>query len=429
MRMPLATALLALCTLSTAALAHFETGQVYVSDIQNSKVYRVNVDNGVVNTTLTAADGLNGASAIGFSLHGHMLVSNFYDNSVIEFDAGLNSEVVLTNANGGIAAPFGGNGIIIGPGHGDVFVANLGGSPKVLHFDEDYNFIGTVLDASDGLVNPTAMAFLPDGGLLVANRSGNNELFHITEDGVVSIYTSLTDINPASMVVRDNGDVYIVSTRGDLYRMVGADPNNMVLLGNFGGPLANHTLGFTPDYTELYHTNSADGIFRTIDPDTGASTIITTIVGSPSAMIVVGSHFPHGTFAEFGESLAGAGEIEPTLHGHGEPRIGDPATVEMHSFVGGTQVFLFLSAIAGESSLFGGEFHIQLGPSAILLELTATGAAGVAGDGDVDLPFVIPNDPAIVGIKFFMQALGVDAAAPQGVSMTNCLTMFVGDSE
>lgn len=428
MRTQLAPALLAVCALSTAALAHFEGGQVYVSDIQNSTVYRVNVDTGVVNTTLTAADGLNGASAIGFSLHGHMLVSNFFDNSVIEFDGGLNSEVVLTNANG-IAAPFGGNGIVIGPGHGDVFVANLGGAPKVLQFDEDYNFIGTVLDASDGLVNPTAMAFLPDGDLLVANRGGNNELFHITEDGDVSLYTTLTGIDPSAMVVRDNGDVYIVSTRGALYRMIAADPNNMVLLGNFGGPVANHTLGFTPDYTELYHTNSADGIFSTIDPDTGASTIITTIAGAPSAMIVVGSHFPHGTFAEFGESLEGAGSFEPTLHGHGEPRIGDPATVEMHDFLGGTPVFLFLSAFADESELFGGEFHIQLGPGAVLLELTADGTAGMAGDGDIDLPFVMPNDPAIVGIKFFMQALGVDAAAPQGVSMTNCLTMFVGDSE
>ncbi|GEM_PF-2655308 len=428
MRTQLATALLAVCSLSTAALAHFEDGQVYVSDIQNSKVYRVNVDNGVVNTTLTAADGLNGASAIGFSLHGHMLVSSFFDNSVTEFDGGLNSEVVLTNANG-IAAPFGGNGIVIGPGHGDVFVSNLGGTPTVLQFDENYNFIGTVLTAADGLVNPTAMAFLPDGDLLVANRGGNNELFHITEAGVVSLYATLTGINPSAMVVRDNGDVYIVNTRGDLYRMIGADPNNMVLLGNFGGPVANHALGFTPDYTELYHTNSADGVFRTIDPDSGASTVITTIAGAPSALIVVGSHFPHGTFAEFGEPLAGAGGLEPTLHGVGEPRIGDPATVEMHDFVGGSQLFLFLSAFADESTLFGGEFHIQLGPGTVLLEFPAGGGLGVPGDGNVDLPFVMPNDPAIVGVKFFMQALGTDAAAPQGVSMTNCLTMYVGDSE
>ncbi|MHC4845217.1 MAG: NHL repeat-containing protein, partial [Planctomycetota bacterium] len=396
--------------MSGPALAHFEDGQVWLIDTTNNKVYRINVDTGFVNESLDVTDGLNSPGAIGFSLHGHLLVANFGDNVVYEFDANLLPEVVLTGADG-IAGPFGGNGIVLGPGHGDVYISNLNTS-EVMKFTEDYVFEEVVLDGSDGLVLATAMAFLPDGDLLVANRGGNGEIFHVDEAGVVSVYTTLPGVNPAAMVVRDNGDVYVATVRGEIYRMIGGDPNNMVLLGDYATGVSSQAIHFNADYSVLYHVATNDGIFRGIDPDAGTQSVIATVNGNPSAMVVVGSHYPHGTFVEFGESLAGTGGVEPTLHGHGEPRIGQSADIELHEFVGGSQLFVFVSPFADESELFGGEFHIQLGPGTAMIELSAGGTPGVAGAASLEIPFTLPNLPQLVGVKFYLQALGTDAGAP-----------------
>jgi hypothetical protein len=421
----LAALLLSIFALSSTALAHFENEQIWLIDHTNSRLYRIDIETGTVFQPLDASDGLNGPGAIGFSLHGHIIVANFNDNMVFEFEPDLASEVVLTSADG-ISGPFGGNGIIIGPGHGDVYISNTL-TNEVLKFTEDYDFEEVVLGPADGLVNAAAMTFLPDGDLLVANKGGSGEIFHVTEDGVVTVYTTLVGINPAAMVTRNNGDVYLASDVGAIYRMIGGDPLNMVQLANLNTVVSDQALSFNADYSKLYHVAAVNGSFRSIDPDSGALTFVATVSGNPSAMIVVGSHYPHGTFVNFGEALAGTGGELPTLEGHGEPRIGEPATVEIENFVGGTQVFVFISTTAAESTLFGGEFHIVLGPGATFIELPLGGTPGAAGAGELSLPFLMPNIPSIVGVKFYLQALGVDPAAPFGVSMTDCLTMYVGE--
>lgn len=428
MRTRLIASLIAATMFAAPAMAHFEEGQVWIIDYNNSRLYRVNVNNWVSVTSLTAADGLNNPGAIGFSQHGHMLIANHNDDTVFEVEAELDITTILTSADG-IDNPFGGNGIVLGPGHGDVYMSNFG-TNQILKFNEELTSSTVFADAADGIVRPGAMAFLSDGHMLVGNRGGSlaGEILEINHDGIVSNWANILGETIASIAVRNTGDVFVLTMDGDIYRYQGGDPANRVLLGTYGpsGPV-NGSLAFDPEHVDLYHVNAGNNEFRVIDPDTGTSSVPNMLPGPGSAMIVLGGHYAPGTWYEFGDALAGTGGVEPFLEGHDEPRIGAAAELHVVDFVGGTQIYLFFSAGMDETPLFGGEFHMDLTAPTIIADFGSGGTPGIAGTGDVDIPFTLPLVPSLVYSKFYLQALAVDPAAPAGVSMTQCLTMYIGD--
>ncbi len=55
------------------------------------------------------------------------------------------------------------------------------------------------------------------------------------------------------------------------------------------------------------------------------------------------------------------------------------------------------------------------------------GTPGVAGEGDLDLGASLPTDPALACLHIYVQILGIDSAAPKGISMSNGLDMFIGE--
>jgi hypothetical protein len=427
MRLRLTALLLASSLFAAPAMAHFEEGQVWVIDYNNSRLYRVNVDNWLTFTSLTAVDGLSNPGAIGFSQHGHMLIANHGDDTVLEVEAELDVTTILTAADG-INNPFGGNGLVLGPGHGDVFLSNFG-TNEILKFNEELTSSTVFADSLDGIVRPGAMAFLSDGDMLVGNRGASDgEILHIDEVGNAQIWANIAGEVVASIAVRNNGDVYVLTLTGDIHRFLGGHPSSSVLLGTYGpsGPV-NGSIAFDPDHNDLYHVNAGNNEFRVIDPDTGTSSVPAMLPGQGSAMIVLGGHYAPGTWYEFGDPLAGTGGVAPTLEGHEEPRIGEPAELHINDFVGGTQIYLFFSAGMVETPLFGGEFHMDLSAPTIVVDFPSGGTPGIAGTGDVDIAFTLPLMPSIVYSKFYLQALAIDPAAPAGVSMTQCLTMYVGD--
>jgi hypothetical protein len=426
MRFCAVSCLIALSLFAAPASAHFDEGQIYVIDLLNNKVYFVDPDNGWFFAEINPASSLaNSPGAIGFSSHGHMLLANYGNDTLIELDGEGGFEFVLS-AIDGLDGPWGPSGVVIGPGHGEIFITNFDGD-EILSFDEEFGNGSVFADATDGIDNPSALAFLADGHIIVSDR-GNRNLHHFNSvTGVATIFDTLPE-TPIELIIRNNGDIYALTNMGNIFRYIGGSAGNRILLGNYGGVSATGGMDFGPDHDVIYHVSTADASIREIDPDSGSSVVQLVLPGTPISLAVVGSQYVPGTYIEFGEPLAGTGGVEPTIHGHEEPRIGQASEVELHDFVGGATVFLFLSSLMDENEIKGGEFHIGgLGtPAATLFVLPAGGTPGVAGDGEISLPFVMPNEAALVGTKFFIQALGADSGAPFGASFTDCLTMYIG---
>ncbi|MCR9246827.1 MAG: hypothetical protein NXI31_17480 [bacterium] len=54
------------------------------------------------------------------------------------------------------------------------------------------------------------------------------------------------------------------------------------------------------------------------------------------------------------------------------------------------------------------------------------GGSGQVGAGAVTVPTTLPNDPAFVGLGFFVQGFVLDPAAASGVALTNGLETWIG---
>jgi hypothetical protein len=426
MRLCVILCLIALSLFAAPVSAHFDEGQIYVIDLMNNKVYFVDPENGWFFAEINPATSLaNSPGALGFNHHGHMMLANYGDDTVIELHGDGDYDIVLTGADG-LNGPWGPSGIVIGPGHGDIFIANFD-ADQIITFDEEFANGSVFADATDGIDNPSAIAFLADGHIMVSDR-GNMNLHHFDANtGVATVFDSLPE-TPIELVIRNNGDIYALTNMGNIFRYIGGSAGNRILLGNYGGVSATGGLDFSPSHDVIYHVSTADASIREIDPDTGASVVQLVLPGAPISLAVVGSQYAPGTYYEYGEGLAGTGNIEPTLHGDGEPRVGQASEVEAQDFVGGSTIFLFLSTLTEEIDFKGGELYIGgLGtPAASFLVLPAGGVPGAAGDGGVALPFAMPSDPFFVGVKFFLQALGTDAGAPLGVSFSPRLTLYIG---
>jgi hypothetical protein len=263
--------------------------------------------------------------------------------------------------------------------------------------------------------------------MLVADRGGNKTLHHFDSiTGVETVFDILPH-QPIEVAVRNNGDVFVLTNRSTIYRYVDGDPLARVLLGKYGPNSVRGGLDFTVDHESLLHINATDASLREIDPVTGTAVVRVVLPGAPTALVYVGNQYVPGSYIEFGEPLPGTGAVNPTLAGTGEPRIDQPTTLEANSFVGGAPVILFLSTISGEAIVKGAEFHIGLGPTSLFVIFSAGGTPGVAGAGDLSLPLTLPNDPDLIGIKLYLQAVGVDAGAIQGYSFSQCLTMYIGE--
>ena len=130
-----------------------------------------------------------------------------------------------------------------------------------------------------------------------------------------------------------------------------------------------------------------------------------------------------GSAQTYGAGLAGKGGIVPSLDVAGCPEFGFVFNLSIDAVVGGTTGLLAFSVSAGAVPFAGGTLWIW--PIATTVTLPIGGAPGQAGAGGVGFN-VLVSDPALVGAPFYMQAGFLDAAAVQGVSLTNALGLVIG---
>lgn len=118
----------------------------------------------------------------------------------------------------------------------------------------------------------------------------------------------------------------------------------------------------------------------------------------------------------FGRGLAGSGGIEPRIEYGGCPELGQPASIEMRALLGGAAGLLLVGTGRVDIPLLRGVLYP--GPLPWCWLHVADGAPGVPGAGNASYAFTLPLDPALVGARFYAQALYADTGATRGVSFT-----------
>ncbi len=414
----------ALALLATTASAHFTENLVYVLDHQASKVYVVLLGAEPYYQETMQSPYAELPGGIGFTFDAEMLLVNYANDAVYYFDADGGPPAVVLTAADGITGVRGPSAIGLSP-LGEIYFCDSDAS-RLIRYNADFTNMTVIADAADGLVDPTAVAVLADGNLLVTDRAVNT-VFHVERaTGNTAVFEDFGPATPLDVVVRDNTDLYLLTDGGELYRYPGAAAGSGVLLGCYGS--GEGSLSFSHDQATLYHVNEGDQNLRLIDPDTGADFVQFNFPFSPSVVDCVGSRYAHGNYYEFGDPLPGTGGVPPRIDGIGEPRIDQQSAIEVHDVLGGAPVFLAFSSAGffAPTPFLGGDLHLDLSAPGDVFPAVASGVPGVAGDGETALDVLIPDNPALAGAVFWWQAATADAGAPAGISLTDCLRMYVG---
>jgi hypothetical protein len=135
-------------------------------------------------------------------------------------------------------------------------------------------------------------------------------------------------------------------------------------------------------------------------------------------------NIPHGV-QPFGSGTPGTGGIEPSLRDTGATVLGSALDVQLEDGLGGAPAVWVLGVTETALPLAGGTLLVD--PTATLAFLLdgAPGGAG-AGGGSITLPMPNIYTTGAVGMKFLLQAVVLDPAATDSLSLTAALELWIG---
>jgi hypothetical protein len=133
---------------------------------------------------------------------------------------------------------------------------------------------------------------------------------------------------------------------------------------------------------------------------------------------------PYGMLP-YGPALAGTGGIAPRLTGNGAPSPGFTITLDATDVLGGTVGLLALGGPGSQTAvpLLGGTLLVV---PAVTLTLLVSGPAGVAGAGASSFTLPLPSSTALLGWNGNFQSAFLDPVAPQGLSLSNAVELWIG---
>ncbi|MBL8840280.1 MAG: FG-GAP repeat protein [Planctomycetes bacterium] len=130
-----------------------------------------------------------------------------------------------------------------------------------------------------------------------------------------------------------------------------------------------------------------------------------------------------GSFATYGTGTPGTGGLVPSIELVGSPNIGADIWLVIRDGLGGAPAIVLIGPGRDNVSYAGGALLVAV--SAILTP-TLGGPPGVAGAGTLRITDAIPDDPALSGVFVDFQVLVTDAAAVQGVALSNGAELKIG---
>lgn len=131
------------------------------------------------------------------------------------------------------------------------------------------------------------------------------------------------------------------------------------------------------------------------------------------------------SFGPYGSGLAGSGGLTPGLSAVGTATPGGALTMEFRDFVGGAMSRYIVSLAPAATPLLDGLILVNLGRRVARTCFVAPGAAGAAGEGDIDFQISVPADPTFQCLDVYVQGLAFDTGASRNVSMTNGLHILI----
>ena len=128
-------------------------------------------------------------------------------------------------------------------------------------------------------------------------------------------------------------------------------------------------------------------------------------------------------FASSGEGLAGSGSLVPRLTGTQGPAGGDYSMLISNAF-GGATAMLWAGVAQSDLPYFGGHLYVSLTDAWVAIPLELGGRYGGPGRGSRLLPGV--DWAHKFGLRLFFQVDVLDAGAPDGHALTDCLELMIG---
>lgn len=131
-----------------------------------------------------------------------------------------------------------------------------------------------------------------------------------------------------------------------------------------------------------------------------------------------------GSSTPFGAGTPGSGGFVPRISTIFSPCPGADLGYVIDRLNGGANGLMLWSFGQASLPVWGGHLYIDVTTVWGMIPFLADGAA--AGDGESRLQFFHPDDPALVGFDFFVQALSFDAGAAKRKALSNALQITFG---
>lgn len=353
---------------------------------------------------------------------------------------------------------------------GDVLYMPDRGWPALLAIDAQGN--AQAVAAGAPLKKPVTVIPAPGGGLLLSDTEAQ-AIFHVEPaTGAVSVFADMQTTNglltgPDGLALDAQGNLYAANLVGDT--IVRIDPQGNATLFS-DSPLVSQPGGVAIDnagnmFVAMYGASTivrfrldtgeaevfAEDLVKIKSPSdlklsrSGglvASTRNSNIVrihadGSVDVVFhdasfgdIVGVSVPAdqtlcgGWFEEYGQGKAGSGGFTPRLRAIFSPCPGQEIGIELRDFPGGSVAYLLLGAAPASQPVLGGEMLVDLTGWHFVLPVPLPGQG--PGEGDLVLPFVVPDDPALVGLELYYQGVAADPGATFGAVFSNGLKEHIG---
>ena len=279
---------------------------------------------------------------------------------------------------------------------------------------------------SGGLISgPGGLAYAPNGDLFVANNIGDT-IVRIAPDGTISLFSDSPLLSqPGGIAIDNSGNMFVAqysTNRIVRFRLDTGEADvfaenaalmtrpNDVKLARSGGLLT------TSKQSNVLRVDALGVVTEEFKDVTYGE-----IVGVNTREDAVACS---GSFTPYGTGTPGAGGFVPALRGIFNPCPGHHIALDFLDFLGGTPGALFIGLQPASLAFVGGTLLVD--PVGPFVQVSFPFPGAGPGGGDFRLPFVLSNEPALIGLQLYLQAAASDAAAPGGVSLSNGLEEVIG---
>jgi sugar lactone lactonase YvrE len=317
---------------------------------------------------------------------------------------------------------------------GDAWVVSDMGVHKIIRVE--YDGTQTVMHdntTANGLLNwPDGIAYDDEGNLFVANL-GNDTIIKIDFAGNATLFSDDSSLirAPGGLAIDGAGNLFVANYDLHTISRFRMDTGAGEL---FAGP--DSTLMARPNDLKLSRAggmlvSGKNGRVSRVDAMGNIS-----IMGENPALaeldgvsVLGDSILCNGRYETYGTGLAGSGGFTPDFRAIFSPCAGQTVALDFRDFLGGTPALL----VFGTSPLTDGSLKLKGAPllvdpaGALFLTLPLFMPGSGAGNGDLTLQFVVPPNPALIGLELYHQVFAADPSLPGGVSASNGLKETFGN--